>query len=112
MGLRRSTQMHARGKRVISIDPLYAFSEAQIRDRVTATHDVLVERARRIEHRFVWDRIGSPDEMGRLRLRSMDEFLRDFEAGKQQGRYQNVAGCIAHPPPEPGRWILLPAHVA
>lgn len=82
-----NAQMHTRGKRAISIDPLYTFSEHDIRDRVTATRDVMVERARRIEHRFVWDRIGSPEQMGQLRLGAMDEFLRDFEAGKQQGRY-------------------------
>jgi hypothetical protein len=79
--------MTARGKRAISVDPLYSFSAQEIRDRVTATHDVLVERATRIQHRFVWDRIGSPKEMGQLRLNSMNEFLADFEAGKEQGRY-------------------------
>ena len=29
----------------------------------------------------------SPQQMGELRLRAMNEFLRDFDAGKQQGRY-------------------------
>src|SRR5438128_2250952 len=79
-----NAQMHGRGKRVVSCDPLYAFSATQISDRVRATHDVMVQRATRLSDRFVWKHIASPQQMGESRLRAMNEFLRDFDAGKQQ----------------------------
>src|SRR4051812_27454874 len=66
-----NAEMHRRGKRVVSCDPLYAFSTEQIGERVRATHDVMVEKASRLAHRFVWKNITSPQEMGQLRLRAM-----------------------------------------
>jgi len=47
----------------------------------------MVDRAARDAHRFVWTTIASPEEMGRLRMESMLEFLTDYEAGKGDGRY-------------------------
>ncbi len=82
-----NAELTRRGKSVVSVDPLYNFSAEQIRSRVHATHDVMVERAHRLRHRFVWERIKSPEHMGQLRVAAMDEFLTDFDAGKQQGRY-------------------------
>ena len=52
------------GRRVISVDPLYAFSAEQIRQRIDATHDLMVQRARDAAHRFVWNQIKSPEHMG------------------------------------------------
>src|SRR5438128_2312481 len=78
--------MHRQGRRVVSCDPLYQFTADEIRGRVEATHDLMVERAARDAHRFVWTSIASPAEMGRLRMESMLEFLADYEAGKGDGR--------------------------
>ena len=77
------------GRRVVSVDPLYAFSSEDIRQRIEATHDLMVQRAREAAHRFVWreDTIKSPEHMGEVRMRAMTEFLADYENGKRQGRY-------------------------
>jgi hypothetical protein len=83
-----NAEMTRKGKRVVSVDPLYAFSAGEIRQRIAATHELMVQRARADAHRFVWDnRIRSPEHMGELRMRAMAEFLADYNDGKRQGRY-------------------------
>lgn len=75
------------GARVVSIDPLYAFSAAQIKNRIAETRDTVLEQLRHNRDAYVWTSIGSPAELDRLRTTAMDAFLADFETGKQQGRY-------------------------
>jgi hypothetical protein len=36
---------------------------------------------------YVWDTIGSVEELGRLRMAAMRAFLADYEIGKMEGRY-------------------------
>jgi hypothetical protein len=77
----------ARGHDVISCDPIYRFSTDQIRQRIRDTTDVIVEQTRRNQHEFVWTSIRSVEKLRDIRTTSMDTFLNDFDAGKQQGRY-------------------------
>jgi len=79
-------------KRVVSVDPLYGFGGGEIRQRIDATHDLMVERAREAAERFVWKEIRSPEHMGEIRMRAMGEFLADYEEGKRRGRY--LAGSL------------------
>jgi hypothetical protein len=78
-------------KRVVSVDPLYGFGGGEISQRIGATHDLMVERAREAAQRFVWKEIRSPEHMGEIRMQAMGEFLADYEEGKRQGRYLAVA---------------------
>ena len=77
----------ARGIRVISGDPLYRWQAKQIRERISATSEEVLDQTRRNAHEFVWDTIRSVDELGRLRLAAMERFLEDFESGKLEQRY-------------------------
>jgi len=79
--------MRRRGKRVISCDPLYAFTGGEIRDRIAVTATRLVAMARESGDRFVWDRIQSPEELGRVRMTAMEQFLADYDSGRAEGRY-------------------------
>src|SRR5688572_17887037 len=79
--------MHRRGRRVVSCDPLYAFSADQIRSRIAQTTPKLIALARESAGRFVWDQIDSPEAMGRVRMAAMEEFLADYDAGRRVGRY-------------------------
>jgi hypothetical protein len=79
--------MRRRGGRVVSCDPLYAFSAGEIRGRIDATAPQLMARAREAAERFVWDRIASPEDLGRVRMEAMEEFLADYDAGRSEGRY-------------------------
>ncbi len=82
-----NAEMNRLGHRVISCDPLYQFGAAEIRGRIEAVYPKMVELTTRERHRFVWDGIGSPEELARVRMAAMEEFLGDYEAGKQEGRY-------------------------
>jgi hypothetical protein len=76
-----------RGARVVSCDPIYRWKAEQIRDRIAATHDQIIDQTRSNAEAFVWDRIRSIEELGRLRMTAMQDFLADYESGKAQGRY-------------------------
>jgi len=76
-----------RGTRVISCDPLYRFSRADISDRISRTYDEVLEQTRRNRHEFVWDAIQSVEDLGRVRMSAMMTFLGDFDAGRADGRY-------------------------
>jgi hypothetical protein len=76
-----------RGAAVVSIDPLYRLGTGTIRDRIAATHDQMLEQARRNSQQFVWDAIRSVEELGRIRMQAMQVFLDDYDLGKRQGRY-------------------------
>ena len=82
-----NAEMKRRGRRVVSCDPLYAFAADDIRARIEVTAPRLVALAREAADRFVWDRIASPEELGRVRLAAMEAFLADYDAGRREGRY-------------------------
>jgi hypothetical protein len=85
-----------RGGQVISVDPLYRFAASEICARIKATFQRVLEQTRHNADEFVWDWIGSVDELGRLRQAAMDDFLSDYEAGRRQNRYL-AAGLPALP---------------
>jgi hypothetical protein len=72
---------------VTSCDPIYQWDTHQIRDRIAATYDQLLDQARRNADEFVWDSIASVDELGAIRMAAMEQFLDDFSQGKADGRY-------------------------
>jgi hypothetical protein len=77
-----------RGARVVSSDPLYAFSRDDIEARIAATCDTVLEQTRRHADQFVWGHgIASIDDLGGVRMRAMRVFLEDYDAGKAAGRY-------------------------
>jgi hypothetical protein len=80
------------GSRVVSCDPLYAFSRAEIETRIAATCDTILEQTRRHADQVVWGHgIASIDELGEVRMRAMRIFLADYDAGKAAGRYVDAS---------------------
>jgi hypothetical protein len=77
-----------RGGNIISVDPVYAFEAEDIRSRIEATFDEVLEQVRQYREEFVWGQITSPKELGEVRMAAMETFLADFEMGKQDGRYR------------------------
>ena len=82
-----NAQMFARGQRVISCDPLYQLTAEQIKARIDATYETVIGQTLQNQDKFLWDLIKSPDELGRVRLAAMQNFLDDYEQGKPDGRY-------------------------
>jgi hypothetical protein len=76
-----------RGAQVISCDPIYRLEIAQIRDRIAATYDTILDQTRRNADEFVWDSIQSVEELGQVRMAAMQDFLGDYGRGKIDGRY-------------------------
>lgn len=80
-------ELTQRGGRVISIDPIYDFSASQIKARI---NDVL-SQVENNKTDFVWKNIKSVDELGQVRMQAMNDFLADYDDGKQQGRYLSAS---------------------
>src|SRR5262245_61544383 len=76
-----------RGSKVTSCDPIYRLNVAEIRERIAATYNEIIEQTRQNASDFVWSHVRSVDELGRLRMAAMEEFLADFPAGRADGRY-------------------------
>ncbi|MFA6078588.1 MAG: SAM-dependent methyltransferase [Candidatus Omnitrophota bacterium] len=79
--------MKKQGLRAISCDPIYQFSAAEIKVRIDACFPDVIKHALSNKDSYVWKNIASIDDLGRIRMQSMNEFLADFEEGKREGRY-------------------------
>jgi hypothetical protein len=79
-----------RGTHVISCDPIYRYDTEQLRQRIAVTSGEILEQTRKNAGEFVWTTIASVDELGRVRLAAMNDFLDDYAAGRREGRYINA----------------------
>jgi hypothetical protein len=82
-----NAEMFSLGHRVVSCDPLYQLSTAQIQERIDVTYENVMRQTYENRHKFVWERIKTPVELGQVRLAAMKKFLVDFEDGKRDARY-------------------------
>jgi len=84
-----NAELTALGKtqRLVSVDPLYAFTGAEIATRVEETHQTIISQVKRNPDRYVWTCFKDPDALGTARLNAMKIFLDDYEAGRAEGRY-------------------------
>ncbi len=99
-----NAQLTGQGGRIVSVDPLYAFDAEQIRDRIVATCETVLDQARQNRDDYVWDVIPSVEALGRMRMVAMETFLADFVAGRGAGRY--VAGELPSLPFASGSFDL------
>jgi hypothetical protein len=76
-----------RGTKVTSSDPIYRWETAQIRARIAATYDEILDQTRRNADEFVWESIRSVEELGQIRMAAMQAFLDDYGQGRVEGRY-------------------------
>jgi hypothetical protein len=76
-----------RGGRVVSCDPLYRWDAATIRKRIAETRADILRQTAQNAGQFVWDAIRSVEELERIRMTAMTEFLDDYPRGREQGRY-------------------------
>jgi hypothetical protein len=94
----------SKGGRIVSVDPLYCFSQDDIRERIRRTYTEVLEQTRKNAREFVWTSIKSVDELGRLRMAAMEEFLLDYRQGLVEKRY--VDGGLPHLPFPDGSFDL------
>jgi hypothetical protein len=82
-----NAQATRRGVRVISCDPIYQYSPAEIRGRIRAVVPEILRQLRGNAHDYCWNRFSSPEALCRSRLEAMNDFLGDFNRGRGEGRY-------------------------
>ncbi|MCP4137568.1 MAG: class I SAM-dependent methyltransferase [bacterium] len=80
-------EMTEKGKHVVSIDPIYQFSTAQLRERLDETYDDVIGQTEKNKEKFIWKEIPSVEALGEIRMSAMKQFLADFEQGKSEKRY-------------------------
>ena len=99
-----NAELTVAGHQVISADPLYAFSGAEIRSRVDATYATIIAQLKRQPDYYRWHEFGDPDALGAARLAVMERFLADYGTGKTEGRY--VEGSLPSLPFAAGSFDL------
>ena len=75
------------GGNITSVDPVYYFSVNQIRQRISETHDEIIDQTRRNYNKFIWQEIDSVEKLESIRMSAMAKFLEDFPKGIIQKRY-------------------------
>ncbi|MBD2092736.1 SAM-dependent methyltransferase [Microcoleus sp. FACHB-1515] len=83
-----NAEMTEQGYSIVSCDPLYQFSAAEIEQRVEATWRSLLTKIEANRSSYVWDdRIASPQQLGQVRLAAMRRFIQDLSIGLSENRY-------------------------
>jgi hypothetical protein len=85
-----NAEMTQQGNKVISCDPVYQFTAAEIGDRIQATYQTVLDGVKATLDDFVWTDIKSPEHLGEVRMGAMQKFLADFPLGIQERRYINA----------------------
>ena len=83
-----NAEMCSSGRTVVSCDPLYRFSPAEIEKRIEETSVRILNTVLENLDNFVWREIQSPKRLGELRLRAMKRFLKDLPIGVSENRYR------------------------
>jgi hypothetical protein len=83
-----------RGARVVSCDPLYAFTADEIRGRIAATAHDIIEQTKHNRDEFVWDEITSIEHLRRLRYSvNIERVPYEFQrGGNEMMRIRNHEG--------------------
>lgn len=87
-----NAELRARGKRIISIDPIYRFGPTEIERRFYAVLDGIIDQVKRSPEDWVWEYHRSPEALRAERIRVMNLFCSDFSRGRSEGRY--LAGTL------------------
>ena len=82
-----NTEVDYDGGRVVSIDPLYAYSKKEIMQRIDEVAEEVMAQVRANADSFVWKNIPDMESLEHIRIEAMMEFLMDYEEGLEEGRY-------------------------
>jgi hypothetical protein len=79
-----NAEMQVRGKRVVTVDPLYSFSPAEIEQRFYAASDGIMLQVRETPEDWVWTFHRSPEQLRARRVQALARFLADY--GRRDSR--------------------------
>ena len=77
----------ARGISVTSVDPIYAFSKAELKQRIEEARSEVMPQIHASPDDYIWTTIKNPDELESRRMHAMRAFIDDYEDGSRAGRY-------------------------
>ena len=83
-----NAEMMQRGHSVTSLDPLYKFSAEQIERQFYGVVDDIIQQVKSTPENWVWAYHQSPDDLRKNREEALTTFVKDYDSGKQQGRYR------------------------
>ncbi|NMT63501.1 class I SAM-dependent methyltransferase [Marinobacter orientalis] len=98
-----------RGSQITSCDPVYQFETKEIRRRIDEVYPDIMTKMKQGADNYIWDSLGSVEELGKVRMKAMSEFLSDFDTGRHQGRYV-PASLPSLPFPDSGFDLALCSH--
>jgi len=81
----------ARGAEVISADPLYAFTDEAIGQRIVAVRPQIEAGLRAAPDRYLWTHFTGIDDLVQTRLAAMARFLADYPGPGASPRYRDAA---------------------
>jgi len=87
-----NAECNASDGKVVSFDPIYEMSKEQLSKRIDETFKTVIDQTIKNQDKFLWNKIKSIEELGKIRMNAMKAFLEDFETGKSKGSY--IAGAL------------------
>lgn len=93
------------GNKVTSVDPIYTLSQKEIEKRIDETFTEVISQTKDNMDKFNWEQFGTVEGLGKIRMKSMKQFLNDYELGKQEGRY--IAAVLPELPFEDKSYDLI-----
>lgn len=73
--------------KITSIDPIYQFNGAEIRQRFEAVVDNIINQVIATPDNWVWKYHQNPQDLKANRIQALETFLADYVQGKQEHRY-------------------------
>ncbi|HKJ40862.1 MAG TPA: hypothetical protein VKA27_02165 [Sunxiuqinia sp.] len=84
-----NAELKTLGGNCISIDPIYAFTTEQIKQRIDETSIGIYNQLLLHQNDYNWDYYQTPEVLLKIRLDAMNHFLSDYEDGRISRRYRN-----------------------
>ncbi|GAB4001231.1 SAM-dependent methyltransferase [Spirosoma daeguense] len=86
-----NAEMSAVGHSVVSIDPIYIFSETELKQRIDDTYQTVKRQLHEHSEQYNWTTFRDVESVCHERMRAMNLFLSDYEQGLQQSRYLPIS---------------------
>ena len=73
-----NAELTRKGGNIVSIDPIYQFTADEIKEQIELTYDLVIEQTRKNHDEFIWKHIKTVENLGRIRIDAMNQFLEDY----------------------------------
>ena len=75
------------GSNITSVDPIYQFDGAEIKQRFDAVVDNIINQIISTPNNWIWNYHKNPQELKARRIETIEIFLQDYNLGKKTDRY-------------------------